>query len=274
MDWVAELDLDPTSGWLRMRTRQLGDRPWLLVDEDRAAQLRLKRYLLARHGRDVFDALPGCEAAGAEVLQLVVDELPESSPPPDGRLHPLDAAGRLVQEDLCVLRHRAQRWHLDAASLCFPSRWRLADKLGHPMTDVHSPVTGYATTLGPRVDRFLDRLGPTPVWRRNWFVHPDPSLHQPTVPPGGDPTIPEHECLHALWLRSERQTLRRLEATGDVLFTIRVQRCSIGELVARTTGRPELARYLAEAPPDDLAHRGLAPHQVVLLRGALRQRLA
>lgn len=273
MDWFGELDLDPASSWLRMGTRQLGSRPWLLVDEHRDAQLRLKAELLADHGREVFDARPGSEAPGREVLDLVVGELGMPAGGEPGR-HPLDAAGRLVQEDLCLLQHRWGSWHLDAASLCFPSRWRLQDKLGHPIATVHGPVPGYAPALVSRVDRFLDKLGARPVWRRNWFIHPDPALHQPTRPPGGDPVVPAADCAEGLWLRSERQTLRRLEDTGWILFTIRIQRASLGEVLDSSGRARSLLRYLQGAPARDLSHRGLSPEQVVELRSALSAPLA
>ena len=111
------------------------------------------------------------------------------SRPPGSRavpadLHPLDAAGRLVQEDLCLMVLRDGAPHLDAASLCFPSYWRLADKLGRPMADVHGPVAHYADELAAKVDTFLQRLRPErPVWRRNWSIHDDPTLLPPRPHP-------------------------------------------------------------------------------------------
>ena len=103
---------------------------------------------------------------------------------------PLDAAGRLVQEDLCLWSCATARRHLDAASLCFPSYWRLADKLGRPMAEVHGPVAHYADELATKVDTFLQRLRPErPVWRRNWSIHDDPTyfLPDPTPPYDGRP---------------------------------------------------------------------------------------
>lgn len=55
--------------------------------------------------------------------------------------HPLDLAARLVQE--------AERdgYVLAALSVCFPSRWRIAEKLGKPLRDIHAPVPHYDEKL-------------------------------------------------------------------------------------------------------------------------------
>ncbi|MGI9611592.1 MAG: heme-dependent oxidative N-demethylase family protein [Acidimicrobiales bacterium] len=274
-DWLDEINLDPETPWLQMGTRALGDRPWLIVDAKRDEELRLKQQLLgARHG-EVFAAEPGTEAAGHEVLDLVVDELAvtgittRSTTNQTTELHPLDRAGRVVQEDLCLLRRDPHGWILVAASLCFPSRWRLATKMGRPLDDVHAPVAGYAEHLASRVDRLLDRLDTRIVWRRNWFIHPDGPLFQPDRPSYPEPTVEAARCLDELVVRSERQTLRRVE-DRYALFTIRIQHCPVATLAVGDR-RHGLARFLVEAPPDILAHRGLSPEQAVELRASLQR---
>ena len=262
--WLDEIDLDPSTPWLRMGTTALGNEPWLVVDERRDEELALKRHLYETDPGSVYAALDGTAGAAAEVLGLVLVAV--GGEPEPGR-PPLADAGLRVQEDLCVVRRRADTWCLDAASLSFPSRWRLAEKLGRPLAAVHGPVPGYPTVLARRVDQLLDRLGPRPVRRRNWFVHPDGALHQPAPPPGGDPVVPRARCADDLFVRSERQTLRRLPASGAVLFTIRVQQAPLATLLADAARAEAFRRYLHEADPADLAHRGLAPAQVAELRG-------
>ncbi|MEL6981949.1 MAG: DUF3445 domain-containing protein [Actinomycetota bacterium] len=266
--WLDEINLDPGAGWLAMGTRALGSRPWLVVDDRRRAELALKAQLVRDRHDEVFAARPGSELASAETLSLVERacvELGLELPVLADGLHPLDRAGRLVQEDLCLMAPGEAGWTLDAASLCFPSRWRLADKLGRPHGDVHGPVEGYRSTLASRVDRLFDRLGERIVWRRNWFVHPDPALFQPDRPAGGDPVVPTGRCEAGLFVRSERQTLRRLADSGWVLFTIRTQQEPLGQLLSDDGRRSGFARYLAEAPVDQLAHRGLGHEQVAQL---------
>jgi hypothetical protein len=188
---------------------------------------------------------------------------------PEPARHPLEEAGRRVQEDLCLLRPDPQGWVLAAASLCFPSRWRLASKMGRPLPAVHAPVAGSRTELADRVDGMLERLEGQIVWRRNWFVHPDPALFQPDRPAGGDPVVAAERCFDSLHVRSERQTLRRLAGSGWVLFTIRVQHEPLSSLVARPGRREALARFLDTAPSELVDHRGISAAQ----RGELQRAL-
>src|SRR4051812_49949809 len=95
---------------------------WLLRDEHFDDYTALKRELLATRHDDVFQALPGTEDASQEILECVAGGKRSS----DTREHPLEAAALLVQEDLCVLQDGV----LVAACVCFPSHWRLADKIG------------------------------------------------------------------------------------------------------------------------------------------------
>ena len=238
-DWLDELPLQPGPPWLTMATRNLELAGWLVVDEDRERDLVRKAVLLEERHGEVFAALdtPEVGAASLEVLELVLEAT--GQPVVAADLHPLDAAGRLVQEDLCLMVLRDGAPHLDAASLCFPSYWRLADKLGRPMAEVHGPVAHYADELAAKVDTFLQRLRPErPVWRRNWSIHDDPTYFLPDPTPPRDVDPPD-----GLWLRSERQTLRRLTSADVVLFTIRTQQVPLAVLAER----PDVAHRMADA---------------------------
>lgn len=234
-----------------MATRGLGAAHWLLPDGDRDRDLALKGQLLRERHEEVFAALdsPCVAAASAEVLALVVDA---AGSVPDSNLHPLDAAGQLVQEDLCLLVERGGAPHLDAASLCFPSYWRLADKLGRPMAEVHHPVAHYAHELAAKVDRFIARLPPDrPVWRRNWSIHDDPAYFLPDRTPPREVDPPD-----GLWLRSERQTLRRLRTPSTVLFTIRTQQVPLAVLAERPDTATRMADAIAAWSPELVAYKG------------------
>ncbi len=261
--WLDELALEADGPpWLAMGLARVPEAEWLLVDDQRPAELAERERLLAERHDEVFAALPGTEAAGAEVLRLVAGWLAErgfdATPAP--AVHPLEAAGRLVQEDLVLMVERDGDLHLDAACLCFPSHWRLADKVGRSTRAVHGPVPGYGEELAVRVDRFLTRLRAGVVTaRRNWSVHPSADLFAPVPPPpapGAD-----------LWIRSERQTLRRLEGTGAVLFTIRVQQTPVASLVHRPDVARRLAARLRAQPPVFTAYQGLALRLPEILAG-------
>lgn len=231
--------------FVRMGTRALAG-GWLVGGADAAGMLEEKRRVLAGHHDEAVAALPGTDSAALEVLELVRRAVePGCGEPGPGERHPIDAAGRLVAEDLCLLvPGQAGGWVLGAASLCFPSHWRLRDKLGRSVAGIHGPVPGYADELEVRVDRFLDRLrAGAPVWRRNWTVHASATLFAPEVPPPPDPPITVDDAAERLWVRSEYQTLQRLPETGAILFGIRTQQVPLGELA----GRRDLCARLADA---------------------------
>jgi len=264
-DWVEELPLEPGPPTWTMGTRALEAADWLLADDEREADLALKARLLAERPAEVFAALdtPDVLAASTEVRDLVAAATGASCDPD---LHPLDAAARVVQEDLCVLVLRDGVPHLDAASLCFPSYWRLADKLGRPLAEVHGPVPHYAEELAAKVDGFLGRLRPDRiVWRRNWSIHDDPTYFLPDATVILDPPVPD-----GLYLRSERQTLRRLTSTDAVVFTIRTQQAPLAVLAEH----PDVARRMADVIDawSDEASAYKGGHGAVAARGWLASR--
>jgi hypothetical protein len=252
--------LDGKPWRLAMGLRPLREEQWLEVDRHRRSELRLKAELLASRHSEVFAALPGSEAASAEVLGQIEAFLeryhPGLAPPAPAGLHPLDAAGRLVQEDLCLMAPADGAWRLVGASLCFPSRWRLADKLGRDLSGIHGPVPGYEQSLAAPTAGFFDRLRPErPVWRLNWTLIDRPDLHQPdeaepTTTAGEDPG-------RGLWFRVERQTLRRMDDHPAVLFTIRTYVTPLGELVdAYPDAAGALLATLPTVPAETLAYKG------------------
>jgi hypothetical protein len=239
--WLDDLVLGSGPPWLHMGLRTIPEEQWLDVDARRDDELALKRRLLAERHDDVFAALPGFEYAGAEVLALVRSALGDRTPEPDDDRHPLEAASLLVQEDLCLMAMRDGTPHLVAASLCFPSHWRLADKIGRSADAMHQPVAHYRTELSAKVDRYLERIPAGRIsLRRNWAVHDHDTLYVPDYPPPAA-GITADTAGDRLWLRSERQTLRRLPRSGAVLFTIRVQLVRLAVLAQRPDVAAELA---------------------------------
>ena len=280
--WVAELDAVAVHAGpphQRMSTRAVPLEQWFVADGHRDRELALKARLLRERPDEVFacppSALDACVEANALVGEWVARHVPGATPatpahPLLAAEHPLLAAGLAVQEDLCLMQRDAQGWRFVAALLCFPTYWRLEDKLGRPQEEVHGPVPHSAADLAAKVTRFFDRLAPgRVVARRNWGLSPDPLLflpERPAPPPGGAVGGPED-----LWLRSERQTLRRLPATGAVLFGIRVQLAPASALRDHPEVAARLARAMAGWSPELVASRGGRHGSVDVVRQWLEQ---
>jgi len=255
--WLDELDLSPSPPHLHMGTKAIPMEDWLVVDGAMPAELTIRARLLDDRPDDVLAVLSSADEAAFEVLELVraaVESRPDASPfrgasvasdatnapQKPGGAGALDAAGRMVVDDLCLLIRHDDAWHLDGAVLCFATFWSLSDKLGAPMDLVHAPVAHYDPELTGRLDRFFDRLPvDRVVRRRNVSFCPGPYLWFPPVT-GLAPDRPIAADGSPWWLRSERQTLRRLPRSGAVLFAIRVQHAPLGVLLRR----PDIARAL------------------------------
>lgn len=267
---------------LTLGIRAIDPAEWIEVDRHYAAHLAEKRRLLAERPAEVVGALPGSRPAQAECLDRVLDHLQRHRPDlielEGDRVHavpggdrydraafadcPLDLAGRLIQEDLCLMAPADGAYRLIAASLCFPSRWRLSDKLGHPMMSIHAPVPGFNDKLARPVDRFFDRIEDGQVYMRlNWSVMDDPALFQPTGhgQAGVNDAITADNAGDLLWLRVERQTFRRLPHSGVLVFGIK----TVVDPLSALSGQPELAGALraaiADMPEDTRRYKSMAP---------------
>jgi dimethylamine monooxygenase subunit A len=133
--------------------------------------------------------------------------------------------------------------------VCCPSRWMLSEKMGHNMLAIHEPVAKYADHVGAAVDTYFQRLTvEKPVWRSNWIIQDHPALFQPQIPSGPLVKTPDE-----LWIRMERQTLRRLPKTGGILFTIRGYQQPLPEYLSRSKQIAQDTRILVERLPEDVA---------------------
>jgi hypothetical protein len=232
----------------------------------------------------VFAALPESATGQEEVLELLLDHLPARFPSLFERCgadlvrrrtgerfesdpaRPLLAVGRMVQEDFCLMQKSPAGYRLVAAVLCFPAHWRLADKLGRPLDAIHEPVPDFADRMARPVDRFFSALQvERPVWRTNWSLVDTPELFRPPEHRTRPRTIDAARAGEQLWLRVERQTLRRLPRSGSVLFGIR----TYVEPLAEVTADPEVAQALAdrvrEMPARMAAYKGIVAIRAPLL---------
>lgn len=281
---------DGSSAPFTIGLKPLDPAHWLEVDENYAAHLAEKDRLNAFRPADVFAAEDGTEAAQREVAGLVADHLAGNAPALFGEEAlreswrrrmtafvarapeepALQAAARLVQEDLVLMRRGDDGWRLAAASLCFPSSWSLAEKIGRPMDQIHEPVPGFGqgTRNAQLIDRMFDKLGGQMMLRWNWSLQNNPALYHPLSNTQRDqraaqrpPRFPGIDPAAGAFIRVERQTLRKLPVSGDILFTIRIFLDPMRRLEAhaqRSRVAASLARQLGALDEAQLDYKGLS----------------
>jgi hypothetical protein len=264
----------------RLALRPLDLTDWIQIGDDYDHEMAAKTDVLRDHHDTVVATIDGIEPEAAEILEHLCDHLCATrpdwfaregneivnrrrgerwpvSPGDDGSwaLHPLDIAGRLVQEDLALLVNREAGLVFGGGSVCFPNRWDLSSKLGLTMAEVHAPVDRLNEQLQDPIDSFFGRLSvDKPFWRLGWGVLDTDDPYQPmdgtaSVPPPipaiGDPSTGDR-----LFLRVERETLRRFPRTDCVLFTIRTYIRPLSHLVERPQDAGRLADALSQLPDD------------------------
>ena len=250
------------AGGVRMGLQPLAEADWLRRPRDMAARLAERRALVATRLPEVWARTPGpaVDAAIAATAALLgrathvtaqaamtpaAAALPETTAGLAGCDRALLAAGLEVCEDLCLLLPSGPDHVLHAALLCAPSFWRLREKLGQPLPVVHGPVAGLEAKLGARIRAFLQKLPADRVFTRgNWHLHATGERFHPapddwTRAQGLD----ADDIANRLWLRCERQTLRRVPGSEALLFTILVYVQPLADLAAQ----PALARGLWDA---------------------------
>jgi hypothetical protein len=204
-----------------MGLRRLSDAEWLQPKPDLAA-----RALGFAAQPDCVIVRPEAEQASHEIAAML-----------GVVAGGIGAAAQSVWEDLCLLtRDSDGTYRLTAGALAFPTDWRLADKIGQPLLQVHAPIHGYAEQLSAGVDHFIATLHSGMIFgRTNWFVVAN---DQRCYQPGPDPArlfagVTPDNAGERLFVRCERQTLRRLPESGAILFTIGIYVAPLGTLSIR-----------------------------------------
>lgn len=259
---------------------------WLEPDDDLSPFLAEKQRLLATEHDAVFQQVEGSQAGQRECLDMVVAHLLDDHPGlcrrQGDRLEiagrsidlgsdapPLITAGSLIQDDLVVLSRRETGWHVVAGFVAFPSAWSLREKIGHPMDVVHAHVPGFSggTRNASMISRIFDNLQPDlPAMRMNWSIYPQGELFWP--PERNDEANRQPFNAARNFVRVERQVLRRLPVTGDIVFSIRIYSDPIASLVnlpnaAEVAGA--LIQRLEGFTPEQLAYKGMIGKKAALI---------
>lgn len=213
----------------------LGD--WLKPRPGDEAVLKLRAELIATKPEAVLARSSAADAGVAELAEYLSlrDGFEISG-------DALIALGLRYAEDICILTPDSAQHILSAGVLCFPNRWRLADKAGKPIIAVHAPVPEYSDKLSNQVDFFLSRLRPGRCFvRDNWGLVSTPVLHLP------DPVAPVNPATDTdFYVRREDQSFVKLPNSGAVVFTIRTTVTPWAEVpTTDRTGILEQAKHLS-----------------------------
>jgi hypothetical protein len=215
---------------------------WLRVDDAYAGQMAYRDRLLKERRDEVVMRAAGPVEAEAVLLDQVIAAvlaLPGFARVEGGIKRPdglvidparedsaIIAAARLAQEDFLILEQTGDGHVLTSAVLCFPASWSLHQKIGRNMLRIHEPVDSYDDGIAKRVNRVMDVLQQgNAVWRANVLCYNDPELHQPRLEHERRPFDPAAP----VWVRVERQSLKRLTETATV-FAIHTYLVPLEEL--------------------------------------------
>ncbi len=262
---------DGSSKPFQIGLKPLDPATWIEVDDQLETYLAEKHRLYTEETANVLVAEQGTQAAQQEVLDMLVHHLGATSVP-DCDHGALARAALLVQEDLVLMRHSPNGWRLVAASLCFPSAWNLHEKFGKPMHEIHQPVPGFGegTRNAGLIDRMFDNLRvEQPVIRWNWSLYGDARLYHPASDNKMKNRFGDGPITGNVIMRLERQTLRKLPKSGDILFTIRIHNNPLEVLETHADG-PALARSIATQVANltdaEIDYKGLVGERTRLLQ--------
>lgn len=215
----------------------------------------------------------------------------------------MKVAGLLAPDDLALMLSGPDGKHyLQAGSICLAGSWRLEDKIGLPLSAIHTSadVPQYREKLEFSMDRFFSKLQPDKLMLRNNYFFQVVDTDRPVPNTSSSPNVDPKELSWArtalgdedlfihghhetttsenekkkesftlrpeyIYFRSERQSLRRLPRTGAILFTIRTYYEPVTSL-AQESGVPgRMASALRSWPEDVAVYKGQARYKDVLL---------
>ena len=170
----------------------------------------------------------------------------------------LRALGEFWEPDWLLLRAGADgEIRLLGGCVCFPSSWKLSEKIGQPIEFIHSVVPGLNSILGPAIHSFLARLKPGIAWQRsNWGLSRSLELNQ--HPDRGLPRLDAAVRLEEASLRVEDQALVALPQSGGILFGIRIENHALADVKEDTLACGRFRRALETMPEAMAVYKGIA----------------
>ncbi|TWT51368.1 hypothetical protein Pla22_41450 [Rubripirellula amarantea] len=236
------------------------DEPLLAHDEFFEDHVILKRLLINDDPQNYVALTPGCLESVVETTRWIRNQSDSLLDRADEPITDFVTAAIGVQEDIVICQGEDD-FAVMAGVVCFPSGWSIAEKIGLPLSEVHGPVPGFASAMAESTRTLMDRLKVgRPVSRTNWGVRASARWDQ--SPKHSASFAREAEKItcdnagHRCHFRVERQTLSRLERTGDIVFTIHTMQCPVVDLTAEQ--QRILLGVLTTCPAETLTYKGIS----------------
>ncbi|KAH8681670.1 hypothetical protein BX600DRAFT_429590 [Xylariales sp. PMI_506] len=281
-----------------MGLRSVHHHDWIQLDSDYPKYHADKARRIKERGNKCYRTMPEAYPAALELLQELTDYLPSRYPSLYQRTEkglknlwsgevfditesplkedPMAMCGRLVQDDLALMIERPDgQYYLLAGSILLAGFWRLEDKLGMPLSEVHTSgdVPQFREKLECGMTKFFSRLSCKELYaRNNYFIQVDDalawswSIGAEDSPETSWSTAETDRAIEHHYFRSERQTLRRLPRTGAVCFTIRTYFHPVRDIAREDYVPGRLASAVRSWGDDVSRYKGKEKYQNVLLR--------
>ncbi len=217
-------------GGVKVGLEPIEEADWLEIDNLFDSEIELKKKLYESYYKEIHQELDLSLKSQQELLEMLKTHLNQYHPnhkfTTTETSAPLKNASLMVQEDLVLMLPKKEKYFLGAASLCAPSNWSLREKFNGSLLELHKDVPSYEREIGNRVNNLFNKLPNDRIFQRfNWSIYEEATLFQPAKSKSfveRSKTITNKNAGDRLFIRVERQTIRRLPETQAIAFTIRV----------------------------------------------------
>jgi dimethylamine monooxygenase subunit A len=220
---------------------------WLLPD-DQAHWLGPKNALIDSQRDCVFEQHERSLPAQHELAELISQECGQAL---NSNEPPLLAASRLVSDDLIIMEQVDGHWTNTACCLCSPTFFSAGFAASKSLTALHKAVPDGDFGLAARIGRVFTNLADGVILERhNWTLQWSDARFTPdaTAMRKGAEDADTRAARDQLFLRVERQTIRRLPKSRAILFTIRIRLSPLVRLLEDTLHCAAFARAWQDAP--------------------------
>jgi hypothetical protein len=173
---------------------------------------------------------------------------------PNSALEFFQALTLSLQEDFALMvPDQDGRLVANLLSVCFPSGWNPADKLGRTLMSIHAPVADNQALQRASASMERAMLNKGPFVRYVWTISGNDRLSRA---PGED-TLQQAQSLDQLWFRCERQITMPLEGKA-CLFLIRVFVAPYREVVNSASRQARMVQACRAMSPSMVQYKNIS----------------